>query len=182
MSSTPGNDADAAADRSEYTKVLPDHHTFVKARFPAYWEFEKEVLEDKAKKRTERQYKKGSKRDWVKAQISDALITEFKLHETQDAERLTTLLESKVVSSSSTSASAAVEADLLSAQAQLAGANAQLVTAQAQPAALQAEFDTALPHSVTLAAGSSQARPPVRSPVRLAPASFRASHDASFVK
>ncbi|KAJ7477440.1 hypothetical protein FB451DRAFT_1366076 [Mycena latifolia] len=82
MSSTPGNDADAAADRSEYTKVLPDHHTFVKARFPAYWEFEKEVLEDKAKKRTERQYKEGSKRDWVKAQISDALITEFKLHET----------------------------------------------------------------------------------------------------
>ncbi|KAJ7444170.1 hypothetical protein FB451DRAFT_1568455 [Mycena latifolia] len=49
----------------------------------------------------------------------------------QDAERLTTRLESRVASSS-ISASAAVEADLLAVQAHLMGANAQLVTAQAK--------------------------------------------------
>ncbi|KAJ7435631.1 hypothetical protein FB451DRAFT_1461840 [Mycena latifolia] len=81
----------------------------------------------------------------------------------------------QVASLSSTSVSATVEADLFAAYAQLAGANTQLVIAQAQ----QAELDTALPHGVTLAARPSQARPPVRSPLRPAPASFRASHGAS---
>ncbi|KAJ7435642.1 hypothetical protein FB451DRAFT_1571420 [Mycena latifolia] len=95
----------------------------------------------------------------------------------QDAERLTALLQSKVASSS-ISASAAVEADLLVAQRQLAGATAQLVNAQAK----KVELDDRVRFLFSLSAPLPPARPPVRSPVRLAPASFRAPHGASFAR
>ncbi|KAJ7088855.1 kinesin-domain-containing protein [Mycena belliarum] len=75
-------------------------------------------------------------------------LTTLESARTQDAERLTTLLESKV--SSSSSASAEAQSDLLAAQMQLASttaqlnaASTQLLAAQAQVAALQAELGVA---------------------------------------
>ncbi|KAJ7483657.1 hypothetical protein FB451DRAFT_1170245 [Mycena latifolia] len=116
----------------------------------------------------------------------------------QDAERLATLLESKVASPSSISASAAVEADRLAAQVQLASATAQLLNRRSRRrcrpsltplracrapskkgGSSRMECEARV---VTLAARSSQSRPPDRSPVRLAPASFRASQGASFAR
>ncbi|KAJ7435626.1 hypothetical protein FB451DRAFT_1194461 [Mycena latifolia] len=112
-------------------------------------------------------------------------LTALESARSQDAERITTLLESKGASSSPSLAASA--ADLLSAQAQPSLTPRSVrVGRRARRGELDDGVCSLLPHSaargVTLAARPSQARPPVRSPMRLGSASFRASHGASFAR
>ncbi|KAJ7244590.1 hypothetical protein C8J57DRAFT_1476828 [Mycena rebaudengoi] len=62
-----------------YKKIEGTHEAFLTAFLPSYLAFEQTVLRDAEKGRKQREFKKGSKKDFVNDNITTKLVDEFKL-------------------------------------------------------------------------------------------------------
>lgn len=62
-----------------YKKIESTHEAFLTAFLPSYLAFEQTVLRDAEKGRKQREFKKGSKKDFVNDNITTKLVDEFKL-------------------------------------------------------------------------------------------------------